>query len=300
MVNKNFFVVMIVLFTLFFGSVSRAHACHRYIAGWYVDSSDDIHGFLFENYNSPVTWTTLDYDDGVIEAVNTKAYGVNKYGNTVGAYWDDNGDVHGFIYTKSSEVYETFDYPNSTSTRLWAINNDGDLVGTYHDSNEEIHGFFYDSSLEEFTVFDQPFITRAYGVNDADEVVGYYHNDTKIRGAHFDGDYTKIHFPDAKRTKAFEINNYGYGSTIVGQYVDTNNVTRGFVYNWSTYTSKENENMVSTKFVGINDEELIIALCTDSNGDVHSFIYDLDLNTYTEIQYPNAEETYANGIATLY
>jgi hypothetical protein len=283
--------------------VSEAHACHRYIAGWYVDSSDDIHGFLYENYNTPATWTTLDYNDGVIVAVKTKAYGVNKYGNTVGAYWDDNGDVHGFIYTKSSGVYETLDYPNSTSTRLWAINNDGDIVGTYCDSNEVAHGFFYNSSLEEFIGCDKPFITRAYGVNDADEVVGYYNNDTKIRGFHSDSDFDnidKIHFPDAKRTKALEINNSGFGSKIVGRYVDTNDVTRGFVYDWSTYTSYENENMVSTTFVGINDEGHIIALCTDSNGDVHSFIYDLALDTYTEIEYPDAEETYAHGLATSY
>jgi hypothetical protein len=297
MLNKNLFLVVIMSFTLLFGSFSNAHACHRYIVGYYVDEYDDLHGFVLKDYNSPISWTTLDYDDGVVEGIRTIALGVNDNYKVVGKY-NLSGVEHGFIYDINSETYETFDHEHATtSTRIYSINDDGDMVGVIDYSQ----GFFYEASTKQFTDFDQYDETRATGINDSLEVVGHYNNNSAIRGFHYyDGSSTKIHYPNAANTKATDISNSSSGSLIVGFYVDSSSDTHGFKYDWTTYTTIDNTTKESTWLYGINDENLVTAVCLDSSGDPHSYKYHLVNETFTLIQYPNAEETHVRGISNEY
>ncbi len=60
------------------------------IVGYYYDSSNAEHGFL---YNGGA-YTTLN---GPLGAGGTQAYGINDAGQIVGDYTDSSGTQHGFL-----------------------------------------------------------------------------------------------------------------------------------------------------------------------------------------------------------
>jgi hypothetical protein len=62
------------------------------IAGSYIDSSGNTHGFVL----SKGKFTTID----VPGAVLTEASGINPRGDIVGDYIDSSGNDHGFLLSK--------------------------------------------------------------------------------------------------------------------------------------------------------------------------------------------------------
>ena len=70
------------------GTVAEGINAAGQIVGYYADSNDDYHGFL---YNGGI-YTTID-DPG---AFDTTAFGINKNGHVVGGRFDKFGD-HGFL-----------------------------------------------------------------------------------------------------------------------------------------------------------------------------------------------------------
>ena len=94
-------------------------------------------------------------------------------------------------------------------------------------------------SVYTFNTFDDPSAstgtTQAIGVNDTDQIVGYY-NDASGRHGYLlsGGTYTTLDDPSATlQTQAYEINNSGQ---IVGDYVN-NSGHHGFLLSGGTYTT---------------------------------------------------------------
>jgi probable HAF family extracellular repeat protein len=112
--------------------VNNAHQ----IVGYYVDSSNRYHGFLYANGS----YVTLD----VPSATATRALGINDAGQIVGSY-DNAGGHHGFLY--SNGVYTSIDdpqagpMPGQGTYAASGINNVGNIVGYYSDGSNKFHGF---------------------------------------------------------------------------------------------------------------------------------------------------------------
>jgi hypothetical protein len=103
------------------------------VAGFYIDSSNYAHGFLYDP-NTQVL-TSIDYPGSFESAV----YGINKLGWYVGAWLDEKGITHGFANVNNSWV--SYDYPGThTFTQLDAINDSGVAAGDYYDFGSVDHG----------------------------------------------------------------------------------------------------------------------------------------------------------------
>jgi probable HAF family extracellular repeat protein len=112
--------------------INNAHQ----IVGYYVDSSNRYHGFLYANGS----YTTLD----VPSATLTRALGINDVGQIVGTY-DNASGHHGFLYFNG--VYTTIDDPQAGTMpgqgtyAASGIDNAGNIVGYYVDGSGNFHGF---------------------------------------------------------------------------------------------------------------------------------------------------------------
>ena len=104
-------------------------------------------------------------------ATTTEALGINALGQIVG-YSTPSGNVHGFL--DSGGTYSTLDVPMALSTEADGINDLGHIVGTYFGAGK-FHGYIYRNGT--YTTLDDPLGTTetvAQGVNNADQVVGFY------------------------------------------------------------------------------------------------------------------------------
>jgi hypothetical protein len=103
------------------------------VAGFYVDSLNDAHGFLYDPNTQSLT--NIDYPNSLESAV----FGINKLGWFVGAWLDAKGITHGFANVNNSWV--TYDFPGTHSlTQLDAINDSGVVAGDYYDFESLDHG----------------------------------------------------------------------------------------------------------------------------------------------------------------
>ena len=124
-------------------------------------------------YYSSGTYTPIEYPS----FPNTVASGIDDAGQVVGYYYDSNNSPHGFL--ESGGIYTTIDDPLGTEgTYARGINNIGQVVGNYIDGNGNVYGFLESGSI--YTTIDPPvganniiYPYYYYGINDADQVVGY-------------------------------------------------------------------------------------------------------------------------------
>jgi hypothetical protein len=94
------------------------------VCGFYVDANNLMHGFLLVGG----TFTTLNFPG---TTGTTAAFGLNNDGKVVGSYSDSSGS-HGFVYTISSNRWQSIDDPDGVGTTVVNGTNDkGDLVGFY-------------------------------------------------------------------------------------------------------------------------------------------------------------------------
>jgi len=103
-------------------------------------------------------------------ATDAQARGINASGQIVGLTFG--GNAHGFLY--SGGTYMTVDVPGALSTEADGINDLGHIVGTYFGAGK-FHGYIYRNGT--YTTLDDPLGTTetvAQGVNNADQVVGFY------------------------------------------------------------------------------------------------------------------------------
>ena len=103
-------------------------------------------------------------------ATDAQALGINASGQIVGFTFG--GNSHGFLY--SGETYTTVDVPGALSTEADGINDFGHIVGTYFSAGK-FHGYIYRNGT--FTTLDDPLGTTEtvpQGINNADQVVGFY------------------------------------------------------------------------------------------------------------------------------
>jgi hypothetical protein len=105
-------------------------------------------------------------------AISSNASAVNPSGEVVGAYTDNAGIGHGYIFDHGT--FTTIDFPGATFTFIGGGNAEGDVVGEYNDAAGVGHSFLRSKGI--FTSFDPPGATfsLATGINPAGIIVGAY------------------------------------------------------------------------------------------------------------------------------
>jgi uncharacterized protein (TIGR03437 family) len=163
-------------------------------------------GFLRADGN----YTIIQYPG----AANTKVYGINSAGQIVGDYGSDplERTNHGFVW--SGGTFKTIDYPGAAGTIIHGINDKGDMVGSSFDRNGGGDSIIYSNGAFKVANNNYPVIpsginnaghmtgqygyysgygyvltndvlisyvrfptadsTFSIGINDSDDVVGYY------------------------------------------------------------------------------------------------------------------------------
>jgi probable HAF family extracellular repeat protein len=239
------------------------------IVGYYSDSSGATHGFLY----SSGSYTTLNEPFGIN---GTFAYGINDAGQVVGQYIDGTNNSQSFIFYPSLSGslytgYLGFSVFNSP-TQLFGISDVG-FVGDYKDSNNTSHAVLVNG---DYILLSDPFgfnHTFAYGVNNADQSVGYYvdSNNADHGFLYSAGNYTTIDDPlGTNGTFAYGINDLGQ---IVGTYIDSNNIPHGFLYSGGNYTTIDDPLGTNGTFAyGINDAGQIVGEYIDANAVTHGFV----------------------------
>jgi probable HAF family extracellular repeat protein len=116
-----------------------------------------------------------------------------------------------------------------------------------------------------FTSIDYPGADRtiAYGINDNNQIVGYYANGTGYYGFLKDGEnFNSFSYPGSA-TYAHAINNNGQ---IVGFYVNATSGTHGFLKDGANFYSLDYPSASETYAYGINDNGQIVGSYKDSTG----------------------------------
>jgi hypothetical protein len=243
------------------------------IAGYYVDSSSVSRGFTRMRdgtFSAPI----VDPDDAF---GTTQATGVNHAQTVAGWFGDVTGVGHGFFLIDGS--YTQYDYPGLDVTFIYGLNDAGDFCGLAGDNTTHATYAFV-TIAGVGSIIDIPggvYQAIAYGLNDADEVVGFYLvNFSSYHGflRHSDGSVTApLDYPGTSFTVPRGINNRGH---IVGFYFDSDGKIHGYVEKLNgafiSYSYRDSED---TRFTGINDKNRIAGFYKDKNSVIHGFIAQL-------------------------
>ena len=222
------------------------------VAGFSVDSSFVIHGFVRANHG---TLTTIDAP-GAGTGPNslgcgfmcqgTYAFSINPEGVIAGYYLDSAFVAHGFVRAAHGSV-TTFDVPGAGTgfdqgTYSWSLNSEGVIAGYYVDDNTVAHGFLraVDGVITSFDVlgagtspFEGTFPTSTIGLNDAGTISGNY-IDTNFVSHGFlrarNGCIITFDAPGAGTNAGQGTFNLGLNQegTTIGYYFDSNFVFHGY------------------------------------------------------------------------
>jgi probable HAF family extracellular repeat protein len=225
-------------------------------------------------------------------ATTTKAYGVNKGGEIVGAYTvglDESGflDDHG--------TFRSLQYP-SAITSLSGINTMGRVVGTASINRICCVGFEYFDGVFQTITFPGSLDTSAAGINDLGEIVGNY-QDQNTKFFHGfslrSGTFEKLDFPGAVWTFPLGINNSG---EIVGFWA-TDTEEEGFLYSEGKWQNIAPGGLNGATVNGINNLGQIAGTASDLKGNYHGFVF--SHGAFITLDFPGASETVVLGISDL-
>ena len=249
-----------------------------------------------------IQYTTLDYPG----SLNTQLNGIDG-NNIVG-----NGSSlpGGFLYNGSTFTQIT--YPLAVASEPMAISG-GTIVGNEGNYSTGSN-YIYNGST--YTIFTTPFDaygSTVFGIS-GDRIVGGYWDEPwnaggECHGFYFDGStFTSLTDPLAGSNHKYTIQGtaaYGIsGNSIVGDYIDANDVYHGFIYNIETqaFTTLDDPSAAGsfgTVATGISGNNIVGIYYVSLGGDesaMHGFLY--DGSAWTTIDDPNAVgATYVTGIS---
>jgi hypothetical protein len=179
----------------------------------------------------------------------TGGFGINPQGTVVGSYLDDGNVFHGYQCVSgcgSASTFTRFNAPGAGTganqgTITFSINVFGVITGYLIDANNVSHGFVTKAPFKHFIILDEPDAGKGSGQG---TIAG------NIR-------------PE--------------GGEIAGSYVDSNNVSHGFVTAppYHTYTSFDPKGSVNTLIpivTALNQEGEVTGTYLDANGAFHGFV----------------------------
>ncbi len=239
--------------------------------------------------------------------------GINNSGKIAGYFGSGNAGFPNKGYTTTPPYNTSFvneNFPGSAQTQVTGLNNVGTTVGFYSNTNNGIgldsnfgfveQGGTFTNVNNPATGVGPPAINQLLGVNDSNIAVGFY-----VDGAGLTHGYTynigamtfsgNIDDPNGVgATTAAAINNAG---EIAGFYTDAGGVVHGFVDNGGMFTTIDPTGSTSTVLLGLNDNGFAVGDYIDAMGVMHGLLYDLNNNTFQNIDDPfGIGTTTINGI----
>lgn len=274
--------------------------------------------FLFSGvlaHASSYSFTTIDDPDAQFFPA-TYANALNNPGAIVGSYSTSEFNSTGFLYSGgafsniSDTKFQIGGKTNNTYPR--GINDSGVIVGAYQNFFGT-YGFLYSGGA--FTDISVPgaFDSYATGINDAGQIVGYSYNGfTDIGFLDQNGSFTPINDPHAgssygQGTFPWAINSSG---TVVGYYIDSNNIAHGFLDQNGVFTTLDDPNAGAVAYegsyaLGINDLGQIAGYYVvsgtgqDYGLDYHGFLFNGAFNTIDDPDALSTGGTEVYGINNL-
>lgn len=150
----------------------------QWIAGYFWDSDENVHGFLMKNKAYPSIFTQLDVPSGN----TTMATGVDGLGRVIGQYCNDYDcdNQPSFVYDSVTETYYyLLIYPGADSyTDAYGINNNGQFSGQDDDYEDSVDSLSFVGDLygsDWWLPLDSlaPSLNSVvFGLNDITEIVG--------------------------------------------------------------------------------------------------------------------------------
>jgi hypothetical protein len=243
--------------------------------------------------NPPIIPTAYTFTTFAVPAAsNTFAMGINDRGDIVGSYVDG-GHYYGFV--KRGKRYTRLLNVNEAT----GINRVGDIVGWYAGPNNAgFHGFLIQHGNTSPVDVPGAYFTVAYGVNDFDQVVGYFNaydaDGLGNRGFVMTGTSARIiAVPGADYTQVQGINNQGVA---VGSYsTDLGATVHGFLTSDGGITFRNIDPPGSrvTLVAGVNDQGQTVGWYVDAAG-AHGFVANGD--RFTPFNAANGSPMFASGI----
>jgi uncharacterized membrane protein len=233
-------------------------------------------GLISLSYSQSFVYSNGRYTafNGPTGSGHTYAYGLNNFGQIVGAY----NNTVGFLYSGGTYATLPNPSPNPEFFAAYGVNDEGKIVGTYvNNALSAQYGFLYSGG--HYTTIMDPlataFYTNAFGINDLGQIVGDFGNPGLGVGfLYSNGTYETISDPlGTAYSAAFGINNSG---EIVGQYATGSSEVLtglyGFLYKNRTYTTISVPGAIYTYAQGINDIGQIVGWYSNNLGD-YGFVY---------------------------
>lgn len=197
--------------------------------------------------------------------------------------------------------FKKFNVPGGIDTNPGGISNTGVIVGQYTDKNLVLHGFILNGT--KLTKLDDPKGTAGttgasnLALDGAIRVVGAYTNAQTAAVTGFlykGGKFTDVPGPKgAIASSASAINDAG---DIVGDYVDSNSVTHGFLLKGGKYTTLDPPGSRGTVATGVDKKDNVVMYWANSAGTFSSSLY--NGKTYKTINVPNEASSIATDINT--
>jgi hypothetical protein len=117
------------------------------IAGYYIDASNVVHGYLRSPWGEFTTFDVPGEGPQGIGCYSDCSVGLNDWGAITGYYLDANNVYHGFVRSPEGTV-TSFDAPGANTTPdsysgtfPVSINDQGEITGYYLDANNVNHSF---------------------------------------------------------------------------------------------------------------------------------------------------------------
>lgn len=199
------------------------------------------------------------------------AGGPNDLGTTYGAYADASGLQHGFLIQGGH--FATVDFPGHLNSNIDQVNLIGSMAGVFWDADGALHGILRQGRNHD-TPIDVAGARETYplGINDKDEVVGYWDTDPNQTHGFYrsaDGQIATIDVPSAYASAVFEINDE---DQIVGYYVDTAGGIHGFTQARGQFHDLDVPGAAATIATAINNLGVIAGEYFDDAGGRHGFV----------------------------
>lgn len=238
------------------------------IAGWYVDPSDSIRGFVrFRNgtFSRPI----VDPSD---TGHSTLSSGINNNRTVVGSFFVVADNVfHGFFL--SGRAFTQFDFGGASETDIAGINDTGDFAGYFFDNSQPFRAFVSIGGVSKRVRIPGSVSDYAVGINNADTIVGCYEDSLSVTHGYYcgaAGNITSVDFPGSTFTELRGINDKGW---IVGRYLLDTGSYHGFVLlPPDTFLPYDYPNSTATSLNGINNAGFITGRYKDTAGLEHGIL----------------------------
>lgn len=223
--------------------------------------------------------------DNVLQLKDYPGSGFTAFGDStnggvvIGNYGDSfSAPLHAFLYDTNRGAWAQLpDVPNYPQNFGNGINNRNKSAGGACALPPALpcEGWSWDG--EKYSFFEVPGAdpalggTYASGINDSNEVVGYFVDSGGVTHGFLkdEDDFTILDPPGSTLTFANDVN---AREEIVGWYNDTNGNAHGFLEKHGKYTTVDYPNSSQTQIWGNNSRGDIAGAYVDSGGALHGFV----------------------------